>query len=148
MTTFKLINQLSKSIKNVASFNNASNILKHTQITDYEKYANHKKGTYTRNLLYKNNIFDVYILTWDSKFKCKIHDHASNGCYLKVLKGNLKENIYDDKFNIIKTSTFKENMVSHMTNDIGYHDIENEGEDYSVSLHIYSPPNHKTKYFN
>jgi hypothetical protein len=37
-------------------------------------------------------------------------------------------------------------MTSFMSNDIGFHSIQNNYNNISISLHIYSPPNHKTKY--
>ena len=37
--------------------------------------------------------------------------------------------------------------ISFMHDDIGYHQIINDNDDISVSLHVYSPPKHVTKYF-
>jgi len=74
------------------------------------------------------------------------------------LKGNVIETQYRDiqsnliqrgetKLDIGETNLIKEGHISFMCNDFGYHSIKNDTEDIVFSLHIYSPPLHKTKYF-
>ena len=65
-----------------------------------------------------------------------------------MLKGELKEDIYNTDLNFVKSNTFKENQLSYLDNSLGYHTINNINNDISVSLHLYSPPNYITKYYN
>ena len=112
-------------------------------------FNNVGETTYIRKKLDFNifNWFEVFIIVWNKGSKTKIHDHAEKGCILKVLHGELKETIYKDyPGNIVKTNIIKKSETSFMHNDLGFHSIENISDDISISLHVYSPCSHKTKY--
>ena len=49
--------------------------------------------------IFENDLFDVYIIIWNIYERSNIHNHAENGCWLKVLKGTLEENLYDSDLN-------------------------------------------------
>ena len=66
---------------------------------------------------------------------------------MKVLKGSLEEKLYDKDLKLEKTHILKKGHLGFMDNDKGYHSISNINDDVTVSLHIYNPPNHNTKYF-
>jgi cysteine dioxygenase len=97
--------------------------------------------------IYENDLFDVYIIVWNSYEKSKIHNHAENGCWLKVLKGKLQENLYDSNLNSIDHKIIKEGDLSFIKNSIGYHNIINKENEKALTLHIYSPKDHKTNYY-
>ena len=112
-------------------------------------FTNISEPIYIRKKLDFNifNWFEVFIIIWNKNSKTMIHDHSEKGCILKVLQGELKETIYKDcSGNIVNTNFIKESYTSFMHNDLGFHSIENIYDDISISLHIYSPCNHKTKY--
>ena len=71
-----------------------------------------------------------------------------NGCLLKVLEGELEEFLYNKNLKLRTKSKIKKNTINYMNNNIGYHRITNNNNINAFSLHIYSPPNHKTIYFN
>ena len=90
-------------------------------------------------------------MSWNSGYETLPHDHSENGCWLKMLKGNVIETQYRDNqsnLDIGETNLITEGQISFMCNDFGYHSIKNNTEDIVFSLHIYSPPLHKTKYFS
>ena len=117
-------------------------------------YNNVGESIYIRKKLDFNifNWFEVFIIVWNKGSKTRIHDHAEKGCILKVLQGELKETIYKDSKtddlneNIVNINFMKESYTSFMHNELGLHSIENIYDDISISLHVYSPCNHKTKY--
>lgn len=123
------------------------NILETYLEVDWKEFIKINENDYNRNLVYKNNFFEIFIITWNVNQKARIHNHAENGCWLKLLQGQIKEDIYDNKLNIITTRILSENSISFMKDDIGLHSIHNIGNEISVSLHIYSPINHNTNYF-
>ena len=118
------------------------------------RFNNVGESTYIRKKLDFNifNWFELFIIVWNKDSKSKIHDHSEKGCILKVLQGELKETIYKDSKsddlneNIVNTTIIKKSDTSFMHNDLGFHSIENISDDISISLHVYSPCNHKTKY--
>ena len=46
---------------------------------------------YYKNCVYKNELYDIYIVSWMPNKKSTIHDHPKNGCLFKVLKGKIQE---------------------------------------------------------
>jgi predicted metal-dependent enzyme (double-stranded beta helix superfamily) len=114
---------------------------------DWKQYVNFCTKKYTRNLVYQNDLFDVYIICWNNKQESPIHDHADNGCVMKILEGRLIQELFDHNIkSTIKMPIFR-NQVTYIDNDIGYHKIINTNTQ-TVSLHIYSPSSHQTKIFN
>lgn len=89
---------------------------------------------------YSNNKIELYIICWKPGQTSPIHDHSENGCIMKVLTGSLKETLYT--YNLIpqNETIINKDYVSFIDNHVGLHKIE--ALDYSVSLHIYSPPNY------
>ena len=97
--------------------------------------------------IFENDLFDVYIIVWNIYERSKIHNHAENGCWLKVLKGKLEENLYDSDLNYIIRKTINQGNSSFIKNSIGYHNIVNIENEKALTLHIYSPKGHKTAYY-
>ena len=149
MTIENLILQLENVLKTKSDFYcvDVSNILSFYRSSDWDKYEKIKEETYNKEVVFKNNIFEVIIITWDKGQEASVHDHADNGCWMKVLKGSLEEKLYDKDLKLEKTHILKKGHLGFMDNDKGYHSISNINDDVTVSLHIYNPPNHNTKYF-
>tara|TARA_Y100000389_G_scaffold96673_1_gene93308 strand:+ start:3840 stop:4148 length:309 start_codon:yes stop_codon:yes gene_type:complete len=92
-------------------------------------------------------LVDIYFIVWRPKAISKIHNHSKSGCYLFLLKGNIKEEIYSKKLTLINMNYYSTFDLSYINDKIGFHRIINS-DNYSYSLHIYHPKNHKTIYFN
>ena len=90
---------------------------------------------------------DIYFIVWKPNALSKIHNHSKNGCYMFILKGDIKEEIFNKKLNIIGSNYYSTFDISYINDDIGYHRIKNTNQ-YSYSLHFYHPRNHITTYFD
>ena len=90
---------------------------------------------------------DIYFIVWKPNALSKIHNHSKNGCYMFILKGDIKEEIYNKKLNMIGTNYYSTFDNSYINDNIGYHRIKNTNQ-YSYSLHFYHPRNHITNYFD
>ena len=90
---------------------------------------------------------DIYFIVWKPNAESKIHDHSKNGCYMFILKGHIREQLYDKKLNMIGITYYSTLDTSYINDDIGYHKIKNSDQ-YTYSLHIYRPKNHITKYYD
>ena len=133
---------------NKIDFINVDKILIKYNGEDWIKYIQIDNNYYFKNKIFGNNNFEIYIITWNKNQNAPIHDHSCNGCWLKVLQGELNENIYEsESLSLYKSNTIKTNDISFMKNNIGYHSITNNSDETAVTLHIYNPPNHKTKFF-
>lgn len=88
---------------------------------------------------------DIYFFKWNELVRTGIHNHAPSGCYILLLKGSLKEELYNHSCQKLKTNIYNAPAISYMNNKIGLHSIE--PLKMSLSLHFYYPKNHQTKYF-
>ena len=107
---------------------------------------------YIKMQVFKNNILDCYLIFWEPHSKSPIHNHADNGCYLKVLNGCLEESLYNLTNNgellLKKTEIIDKNNIGFIHNDIGNHSITNPNDYLVTSIHIYSPPDFNARIFN
>jgi hypothetical protein len=124
-------------------------IIKNYNNEDWKNYISLFESNSTCKIkIFEDELFDVYIIKWDLNKISNIHNHAKNGCYLKLLQGKLQEQIFNNHLSLIKTSTINENDISYIQDTLGFHKIINISDIISYSLHFYSPPNHNTQYFN
>ena len=147
MNLNKLFSHIKYNINNNQTINNLDNILKNYNGLDWKSYINNNtNNNYNKELINKNEDFDMYIITWNKYKESSIHDHSVNGCIYKVLHGTLIEELYNNNLKQIQKNILHKDTIKYIDNIIGYHKIINPTDDISVSLHIYSPPNYKTKY--
>jgi hypothetical protein len=88
---------------------------------------------------------DVYLFRWRNLTPSGIHDHAEKGCYLWLIKGELKEDIYTREKQLKHTNIHTAPSVTYINNTIGLHCVQPLKN--SLSLHFYYPKGHKTKYY-
>ena len=142
------IEEIISKIRSELDFDNIGNILKDYNIIDWEKYVKVEDKKYCRNKIFENDDLEIFIISWNKNQNAPIHDHSNNGCWMKVLHGELIENRYTtDSLVLYKSTHMKTNDVSFMKNDIGYHSILINLDKTAITIHIYSPPNHRTHFF-
>jgi len=107
---------------------------------------------YTRNFVFGDGInFSLILMCWNPKKESKIHDHPCDGCFVKTLRGGVKESRYhmeEVEENGEKTKVMKfdfeyitsPNEVNYMDNYLGYHKIGCATEELAITLHLYTPP--------
>lgn len=108
-------------------------------VSDFINNIDFNNQGYKKILIYDNPLFDVYVIVWDKLGVSKIHDHSSNGCIFRIIKGILSEQIFNKDLKRLSRRVYGSNIVGYIDNSNGYHKIRNILDDYSVSLHLYSP---------
>ena len=129
-------------------FHASKEILQNYSEKDWVNYVTVNPDYYHRTKVFSNKDFEIFVITWNINQHSKIHDHSENGCYMLLLQGELTEEIYKniDITYPMSTTVIKQGFVGYIDNNIGYHKIKNASTtDVAISLHVYSPPNHKTK---
>ncbi|KAF1981481.1 putative cysteine dioxygenase Cdo1 [Aulographum hederae CBS 113979] len=126
---------------------------------EWKRYAfADETRSYTRNLVdCGNGKSNLLILVWTPGKGSPIHDHANSHCIMKVLKGSLRETLYDhpkpptqetshpEPLEITKETIFTENDVTYISDEIGLHRVSSESAtEFAISLHLYTPPNAAT----
>lgn len=61
---------------------------------EWSKYASWKGNGYTRNLIGYDQKFTMLLLCWTADQKSAIHDHSESSCWMKILKGRMRETRY------------------------------------------------------
>ena len=128
--------------------NSTLKILSNYKGNDWEKYIKLDDKKYSKVKVCEENSFDMFVITWNKEQQCPIHDHSSNGCIYKIMKGSLEETIFNKNLEWTHRINMYENCSGYISDKIGYHSMKNTNDDISVSLHIYSPPGYITNYFN
>ena len=117
---------------------------------DYLKFAkfDYSRG-YTRNLVGTDNkTYTLLVLCWTPGKFSPIHDHPCDGCWMKVLQGQVNECRYvttsttsDGSLECIQDVTADEGEVIYIEDSMGLHKVGNPSPDIpAVTLHLYSPP--------
>ena len=116
------------SLINIRSFNSVKDILYNTHFNLYDINTFYNKNiinevetinNYHKLLFYKNDLLDCYFIFWHKNSESKIHDHSQNGCYYRIIKGDIIEYIYDKNINLIEMRNILENEVNYIDNNIG-----------------------------
>jgi cysteine dioxygenase len=90
---------ISEWIKNLAaipakdfSLENVQNfvIQNHVRPESLEKYLFFSKGCYTRNLIFKNDLFECMTICWEIGQFSRIHNHRDQNCWMSAPIGRLK----------------------------------------------------------
>ena len=149
MNLEELINKINNRLENNIKLKNCKELIKQYDGKEWEDKLRYNSETYNRIKLYGNDLFEIIIICMNNHQESKIHNHAKNGCLMKVLRGNYIESIYCLKtkqkiYNKIRYT----NKVSYIDDELGYHKLINPFSKKAVSIHIYSPPNHQTKYLS
>jgi len=89
---------------------------------------------YTRNVVAVDDRFVALLLCWAPRQASAIHDHAGSSCWVKILDGQLTEQLFPAG----SSSLLPE--ASYMDDRRGVHRISNDSSEPAVSLHVYAPP--------
>lgn len=55
-----------------------------------DKYCFFSKGSYTRNLIFRNDLFECMTLCWDIGQHSRIHNHRDQNCWMSAPIGRLR----------------------------------------------------------
>jgi cysteine dioxygenase len=107
---------------------------------------------YTRNLIFKNQLFELLAICWEVGQVSRIHNHENQNCWMAVPKGRLRVQNFrvakqDDKTGYCRlepTDAFDihHSMPTQVDPAEPVHQVLNlpEFNERAVSLHIYSRP--------
>ena len=66
-------------------------IIRHQVRTEsLEKYLHFSKGSYTRNLIFKNDLFECMTICWEIGQFSRVHNHRDQNCWMSAPIGRLK----------------------------------------------------------
>lgn len=125
----------------------------HVEKESLQPYLFFSEKFYTRNLVFKNNLFEVIALCWEPGQASRIHNHFDQNCWMTIPVGKLQ--IHDFKIleSDLKTNFCRIEPTQAFTIDSDFpvaevdqgdpvHQVSNLDEfgERAVSLHVYSKP--------
>ncbi len=117
-----------------------------------DPYTFFSKGNYTRNLIFKNGVFEAMTICWEVGQASRIHNHRDQNCWMAVPIGRLR--VQNFRVDILDTGNRTCRLVPTDAFDMhpGHpaavnptepvHQVLNlpEFAERAVSIHIYSRP--------
>ncbi|MCC6408520.1 MAG: cysteine dioxygenase family protein [Planctomycetes bacterium] len=112
---------------------------------DWRAFALFDARRYARNLVHKDELFELILLCWDVGQVTPIHDHQGQRCWMGVLDGQVEETLYalpegGAAPRVRSAKQHERGAVAFITDDIALHRIAQVGANRAVSLHLYSRP--------
>jgi len=112
-------------------------------LEDFSPFANWSSEHYTRNCIVREDNFELILLCWEPGQGTPIHCHGGEECWVYVIDGKIKESHYEvdsDKLKLIAVEELLSGKKSFMSDDLGYHSLENNPHRRTMSLHLYMDP--------
>ncbi len=122
------------------------------EIDSIKRFFFWSENFYTRNLVYKDERFELMVLCWEKGQISRVHDHAEQMCWMTVPYGRLR----GQNFKILEMDAEREHCKLESTESFELsdclaakveleepiHQVLNlpEFDQRAVSLHIYSKP--------
>jgi len=117
-----------------------------------EKYLFFSKGSYTRNLIFKNEMFECMTICWEVGQFSRIHNHRDQNCWMSAPIGRLKvqnfrvedHNAANLTCNLTPTDVYVMDAAhpAYVNPLEPVHQVLNlpEYNQRAVSIHVYSKP--------
>ncbi len=130
-------------------------IQNHIRPESLEKYLFFSKGCYTRNLIFKNDLFECMAICWEIGQFSRIHNHRDQNCWMSAPIGRLKVQNFrvEDRHaladhsgtcRLLPTDIYEMNSANpcYVNPLEPVHQVLNLAEynQRAVSIHIYSKP--------
>lgn len=122
------------------------------EVDSITRYFHWSPSFYTRNLIYKDDRFEMLAICWEAGQNSTVHNHAEQKCWMTVPIGRLKGQNFgvvdmDESRNyckLVETDSFElsDCLSAKVELEEPIHQILNlpEYNERAVSVHIYSKP--------
>jgi predicted metal-dependent enzyme (double-stranded beta helix superfamily) len=107
---------------------------------DLKKYNFILNDRYTRNLIYKNNDFELLLLCWAPKVLAPIHGHEGEKCWAKILSGELEISSYKKYKDSIRLKDKRSCKPGYLDGPADIHSVKNITSNFAMTLHVYAKP--------
>jgi cysteine dioxygenase len=114
-------------------------------------YLHFAARRYTRNLIYRDEVFEILALCWEPRTASPIHNHSGQLCWLSIQSGALRlENFTSldgpgpgDDIRLVPNGGVQrapEGVLDLQQGDDAIHRVSNPFDERAVSVHVYSRP--------
>jgi len=142
------IAQLISELGEAENFQEYKNLVKRLNIPseEFANYAYWSDEKYTRNCIDRTDDHELILLCWEAGQETPIHCHNEQECWVIALMGEFEEKRFIDSeegiriIDVERELAVKEQGVSYMNDDMGYHALKNISDSRAMSLHLYVSP--------
>jgi cysteine dioxygenase len=114
-------------------------------------YLHFAPRRYTRNLIYRDDLFELLALCWEPRTASPIHNHSGQLCWLSIQLGSLRLENYlsldgpgpGSGIRLVPNGGFERAGLGELDLQQGenaIHRVSNPFDERAVSLHVYSRP--------
>src|SRR5438477_10832872 len=116
-----------------------------------QPYLHFSPRRYTRNLIYRDEIFELVALCWEPQTQSPIHNHSGQLCWLSIQRGALRLENFNSLDGPGPGSNIRlvpnggidracEGALDLQQGDNAIHRVSNPFDERAISLHVYSRP--------
>ncbi|KAN0023254.1 hypothetical protein ACTFIU_011421 [Dictyostelium citrinum] len=116
---------------------------------DWKEYVFYCPYSYSRNLIAKNDMFELMVICWRRGQPSPVHNHEDQRCWMGCVKGQLEETYYvfSDTKSTKGTGLLEQSYthpidngsVGYITDEIAFHRMQSIADE-TISIHLYSKP--------
>lgn len=129
-------------------------VMKSTKIsrTEFQRYYSWSDDKYARNVLARNDEFEVLLICWENGQSSPIHDFDAQEAWIHPVEGMLREECFkinpnDDRLEKVSSVLLGTDEFSYMK-QVGIHRYSNANNARSVSLNVYRKPVNKWQVYD
>ena len=117
----------------------------HIKPSEVKKYATWNNKRYTRNLIERNNDFEIILVGWEAGQKSPIHSYGDEQGWMYVVEGEIVVNHYFKSHGEAKMQFYKEvrllpEKYLYVNDYLGFHSVTNSSKGRTLSLHLHARP--------
>lgn len=117
------------------------------EFDDWIPFTRFREDTYARNLIYRTDLYELFVLAWLPGQKAGIHDHAGQRCWTSVGCGVLTFQDFapwagpdTQPIALSEPVKYEPGQTVYMDDGVGMHSLANLSNKPAVSLHLYAGP--------
>lgn len=104
-------------------------------IDDVAPFVHFEPGNYVRNLVTRNERWELRLLCWRPEQSTTLHGHGRAACAFRILRGSAVETVLGDRDRVWTPGAVVDESEAAMVHQVG-----NAANDSLLTLHAYSPP--------
>ncbi|MBV9761814.1 MAG: FAD/NAD(P)-binding protein [Acidobacteriaceae bacterium] len=117
----------------------------HLDVREVTPYVERRADSYARRCVARRENYEILVLTWSASQGSVAHDHSGSLCGLKVIEGELTEQLFSESADgRVRSTTHSRVGAEQILVDPGVvvHSLMNDSSagKVLVTVHIYSPP--------
>ncbi|HET9296554.1 MAG TPA: cysteine dioxygenase family protein [Candidatus Binatia bacterium] len=109
-----------------------------------QRYIFFRPERYTRNLVFKNEFFELLVICWNIGQRAPVHGHEGERCWSRVEQGSLilcnYREVSENPLVVRQIGEPYRGERGHLDGPANIHSVANPSMVPAVSLHLYSHP--------